>query len=71
MSSRAFTVRYFGERLDEEPPYGSEPAEVIRYTGTDTVFFDNSMNPLEVKHSLINHDGYPSNIYVKKARRTR
>lgn len=34
----------------------------------DTVFFDKDCDEWYVKHALINHDGYPSNIEVKLAR---
>lgn len=34
----------------------------------DIVFF-NAKHAVEVKYSLINHDGYPRNIYVTRRRR--
>ena len=34
----------------------------------DTVFFDNDCDSQYVKRSLIDHDGFPSNIAVNKAR---
>ena len=35
----------------------------------DTVFQSDPSNPEDVKRSLVNHDGYDSEIVVKKARR--
>lgn len=38
------------------------------YETIDTVFFDSTMSEHEIKQSLVDHDGYPSNIYVRKAK---
>lgn len=35
----------------------------------DTVFFDGCMSAREVEKSLIEHDGYPCNIRIKKVRK--
>lgn len=32
----------------------------------DTVFFDDDCDEWYVKHSLINHDGFPSNIEIEE-----
>jgi hypothetical protein len=32
----------------------------------DTVFFDADISASEVKRSLVEHDGYPPNIIVRK-----
>jgi hypothetical protein len=32
----------------------------------DTVFFDSKMTADEVRKSLINHDGLPENIFVRR-----
>lgn len=37
---------------------------VIEYWLIDTVFFIETMSEDEVRRSLIDHDGYPSNIVV-------
>jgi hypothetical protein len=55
-------------------PHATIKAPLVRVSGEkdyyriDTVFFDVSMKRAEVMDSLINHDGYPSNILVWKAR---
>jgi hypothetical protein len=33
----------------------------------DTVFFDHDMKAWDVERALIHHDGYPSNIAVKRS----
>lgn len=33
----------------------------------DTVYFDNDMEAIQVRNSLVNHDGYAPDIYVEKA----
>ena len=34
----------------------------------DSVWYDKNCNKWYVKHTLINHDGYPSNIKVYRAK---
>jgi hypothetical protein len=34
----------------------------------DSVFYNNSVTAEEVKKGLVDHDGYPSNITVRKGR---
>jgi len=63
---RAFEVEYYGEPLETAPPYGSEPAVLIQWLGSDTVFCDGDMSCVAVKRSLIAHDGYPEQIYVRR-----
>jgi hypothetical protein len=47
-------------RVYTENQYGEE-------TDIDTVFFDKKCDADYVRHSLINHDGLPSNIIVEEA----
>ena len=37
-----------------------------RYRLLDTVFFDPSMDAEDVKRALVDHDGLPTDIFVKK-----
>lgn len=35
----------------------------------DIVFFDEDMNEWDVKHALVNHDGYPPNVEVERSKK--
>lgn len=55
-------------------PFNTVKAHLISVNGShdcyhvDTVFFDSDCDHQYVKRSLVDHDGYPSNIVVRKAR---
>ena len=61
-------------RLSVSLPSGNIRARLIQTGGefdvyfVDTVFFDNDCDQQYVKQSLVDHDGFPSNIRVKRAR---
>ena len=61
-------------RLRVSLPSGNIRARLIQTGGefdvyfVDTVFFDNDCDQQYVKQSLIDHDGFPSNIRVKRVR---
>jgi hypothetical protein len=38
------------------------------YIHIDTVFFNDGIEAVEVRNSLVNHDGYAPDIIVKKER---
>ena len=62
-SDRAFTVRRpNGAKM--QPPFASKPFR------EDTVFYAASDNITaeEVKRSLVDHDGYPTDIIVREER---
>jgi len=71
MAGRWFIVRYYGVSPEEREPVGCFPGEAIRWRGSDMVDDDAGMSCCAVKRSLIEHDGYPDQIYVTRAPRGR
>jgi hypothetical protein len=65
MAGQAWDVRI--PFSDENYPFFSVPFLEHEISG-DTVWFDSDMTWQEVKDSLVDHDGYPANIIVRKSR---
>ena len=43
-----------------------KPLAGERFKLLDTIFFDPSMDAEDVKRALVEHDGFPANIIVRK-----
>ncbi len=76
MKQDAYDV-YIIEEFERKNHRGTVVGTVRQKRHLDTVFFNPrcdggaAVHELDVKYSLINHDGYPANIWVKKRRTTR